>query len=79
MHGSGSASSSGSGFSSGVTSGFSSMASTSFSYDPNTQTFILPNMPLGMSDGSADGTSQALMSSENFQTAESLSRFQGAK
>ena len=77
MQGSGSASSRGSGFSSGMTSGFSSMASTSFSYDPNTQTFVFPNMPLGMVEGSADGTSQALMSSENFQTAESLSRFQG--
>jgi len=77
MQGSGSASSRGSGFSSGITSGFSSMASTSFSYDPNTQTFVFPNMPLGMVEGSADGSSQALMSSENFQTAESLSRFQG--
>ena len=46
-----------------------------YSYDPNTQTFIMANLPLGMSIGSADSASQSLMSSENFQTAESLSRF----
>ena len=75
MRGSGSASSSGSGFSSGASSSFNSMTSMSYTYDPNTQTFIMANMPLGMSVGAADGASQALMSSENFQTAESLSRF----
>ena len=75
MRGGGSASSIGSGFSSGPASGFNSMTSTSYTYDPNTQTFIMANIPLGMSVGAADGASQALMSSENFQTAESLSRF----
>ena len=75
MRGSGSASSIGSGFSSGSASGLNSMTSTSYTYDPNTQTFIMANLPLGMSVGAADGTSQALMSSENFQSAESLSRF----
>jgi hypothetical protein len=75
MRGSGSASSIGSGFSSGASSGFNSMTSTSYTYDPNTQTFIMANLPLGMSVGAADGASQALMSSENFQSAESLSRF----
>jgi Helicase HerA, central domain len=75
MSGTGSASSTASGFSSGMTSGFSSMASTSFSYDPNTMTFITQPMPLGMVEGTADGSSQALMSSKNFQTAEALNRF----
>ena len=75
MRGSGSASSIGSGFSSGASSSFNSMTSTSYTYDPNTQTFIMANLPLGMNVGAADGASQALMSSENFQTAESLSRF----
>ena len=56
-----------------------SMTSMSYTYDPNTQTFIMANMPLGMSVGAADGTSQALMSSKNFQTAESLSRFRAHK
>jgi DNA helicase HerA-like ATPase len=77
MRGSGSASSFGSGSSSGSASGFSSMASTSFTYDPNTQTFIMQNMPLGMMTGTAEGASQALMSSETFQSAESLNRFNG--
>ena len=62
MRGSGSASSIGSGFSSGASSSFNSMTSTSYTYDPNTQTFIMANLPLGMSVGAADGSSQALMS-----------------
>jgi hypothetical protein len=32
------------------------MTSTSYTYDPNTQTFIMANMPLGMSVGAADNT-----------------------
>ena len=46
-----------------------------FSYDPNTQTFLAVNLPLGMNIGSADSASQSLMSSKNFQSAESLNRF----
>ena len=52
------------------------MESMTFSYDPNTQTFLAVNLPLGMNIGSADSTSQSLISSKNFQSAESLSRFQ---
>ena len=69
MRGRGSASSTGSGWSQGASSGFSSIESMSYSYDPNTQTFIMTNVPLGMNAGTADGTSQSLISSENFQGA----------
>ena len=49
-----------------------------FSYDPNTQTFLPVNLPLGMSIGSADSTSQSLISSKNFQSAKSLSDSKGS-
>ena len=74
---SGSASSFGRGFSEGAANTLASMESMTFSYDPNTQTFLAVNLPLGMNIGSADSSSQSLMSSKTFQSAESLSRFRG--
>ena len=75
---SGSASSFGRGFSEGAANTLASMESMTFSYDPNTQTFLAVNLPLGMNIGSADSSSQSLISSKTFQSAESLSRFRGA-
>ena len=74
--GSGSASSFGRGFSEGAANTVASMESMTFSYDPNTQTFLAVNLPLGMNIGSADSASQSLISSKNFQNAESLNRFE---
>jgi hypothetical protein len=74
--GSGSASSFGRGFSEGAANTVASMESMTFSYDPNTQTFLAVNLPLGMNIGSADSASQSLISSKNFQSAESLNRFE---
>ena len=74
--GSGSASSFGRGFSEGAANTVASMESMTFSYDPNTQTFLAVNLPLGMNIGTADSASQSLISSKNFQSAESLSRFE---
>jgi len=74
--GSGSASSFGRGFSEGAANTIASMESMTFSYDPNTQTFLAVNLPLGMNIGSADSASQSLLSSKNFQSAESLNRFE---
>ena len=74
--GSGSGSSFGQGLSQGSANATASMESMSFSFDPNTQTFLPLNMPLGMNIGFADSASQSLISSKNSQSAESLSRFE---
>ena len=74
--GSGSASSFGRGFSEGAANTIASMESMTFSYDPNTQTFLAVNLPLGMNIGSADSASQSLLTSKNVQSAESLNRFE---
>ena len=52
-----------------------SMESMSFSYDPNAQTFVAMNMPLGMNIGSADSMSSSLISSSSSQNSKSLSDF----
>ena len=73
--GSGTSSSTGIGTSEGLSSVQSHMDSMAYTYDPNTQTFIGAQMPLGMNMGSADGGSSALMSSSSSSSSRGSSTF----
>lgn len=73
--GSGTSISSGFGTSEGLSSVQSHMDSMAYTYDPNTQTFIGAQMPLGMNVGSTDGGSSAFLSSSSNFHSEGTSRF----
>ena len=75
-HGSGTATSSSFGTSEGLSAVQSHMDSMAYTYDPNTQTFVGMPMPLGMNVGSADGASNAYLSSKMSQRGDTTSRFE---
>ncbi|MFN0218209.1 MAG: hypothetical protein ACKVP4_05265 [Hyphomicrobium sp.] len=74
--GSGTATSSSFGTSEGLSAVQSHMDSMAYTYDPNTQTFVGMPMPLGMNVGSADGASNAWLSSNMSQRGDTTSQFE---
>ena len=77
MRGSGSAAISGSGVSAGTVDGANSSNSLSMGYDPLSQNFMTPNLPLSMNIGSGDSASHSHIASESSQRSKSLSSYEG--
>jgi hypothetical protein len=77
MRGGGSAAISGSGASAGTVDGANSSNSLSMGYDPLSQNFMTPNLPLSMNIGSGDSASHSHIASESSQRSKSLSSYEG--